>query len=151
MQSAKRVSESRTEQVQILSQATLNGYRRLFGGQLMEWIDIVAAVTARRHAGCNVTTAAIDSLTFRRPAYANDTLVLVGELTYVGTTSMEVSVKTYIEALDGSRLLINEAYLIMVALDENENPTAVPPLILETEDEKRRYNEAKARARARRK
>lgn len=82
----KRVSESRTEQVQILTQGVLNGYGRLFGGKLMEWIDIVAAVTARRHCGRNVTTAAVDNLEFSAPAYANDTIVLVGTLTYTGRT-----------------------------------------------------------------
>ena len=105
----KRVSESRTEQVQILTQREMNGYGRLFGGQQMAWIDIVAAVTARRHCGRNVTTAAVDSLEFAAPAYANDTLVLVGTVTYTGRTSMEVCVKTYIERLNGKRKLVNKA------------------------------------------
>ena len=105
----KRVSESRTEQVQILSQGTLNGYKRLFGGKLMEWIDVVAAVTARRHSGRNVTTAAVDSLEFKEAAYANDTLVIIGYITYTGNTSMEICVKTYVESLDGTRRLINKA------------------------------------------
>lgn len=138
----KRVSESRTEQVQILSQGSLNGYKRLFGGKLMEWIDVVAAVTARRHSGRNVTTAAVDSLEFREAAYANDTLVIIGYITYTGNTSMEICVKTYVESLDGTRRLINKAYVIMVALDENERPTHVPGLILETEEEKREWEQA---------
>ncbi len=146
---AKRVSESRTEQVQILSQGTLNGYKRLFGGKLMEWIDIVAAVTARRHSGKNVTTAVVDSLEFTSAAYANDTLVLIGTVTYVGRTSMEVCVKTYVEALSGERRLINKAYIIMVALDENEQPTQVPGLICETEEEKREWKLGKLRNDAR--
>ena len=141
----KYVRESRTEQVQILSQGTLNGYQRLFGGKLMEWIDVVAAVTARRHCGKNVTTAAVDSLEFTSAAHANDTLVLVGNITYTGRTSMEVCVKTYIEYLNGERKLINKAYLIMVALDENEKPTPVPGLILETEEEKAEWEQAKHR------
>lgn len=145
----KRVSESRTEQVQILSQATLNGYKRLFGGKLMEWIDIVAAVTARRHSGCNVTTAAVDSLEFTSAAYANDTLVLIGTVTYVGTTSMEICVKTYVEELSGQRRLINNAYVIMVALDENERPAPVPGLICETEEERRQWQLGKLRNEAR--
>ena len=90
----KHVSESYTEQVQILSQSTLNGYNRLFGGQLMQWIDVVAAVVARRHSGCNVTTASVDNLRFEGPAYANDTIVLCGHITYTGRTSMEVCVRT---------------------------------------------------------
>ena len=87
----KHVSESYTEQVQILSQSTLNGYNRLFGGQLMQWIDVVAAVVARRHSGCNVTPASVDNLRFEGPAYANDTIVLCGYITYTGRTSMAVS------------------------------------------------------------
>ena len=145
----KRVSESRTEQVQILSQSTLNGYKRLFGGKLMEWIDIVAAVTARRHSGRNVTTAAVDSLEFTSAAYANDTIVLIGNVTYVGTTSMEICVKTYVEALSGERRLINNAYVIMVALDENERPAQVPGLICETEEERREWRMGKLRNEAR--
>ena len=72
----KRVCDSYAEQVQILTQANLNGYSRLFGGQLMEWIDIVAAVVARRHSECNVTTAVVDMLEFKKPAYANDTIII---------------------------------------------------------------------------
>lgn len=142
----KDASESRTEQVQILSPGTLNGYRRLFGGRLMEWIDVVAAVAARRHSNRNVTTAAVDSLDFTAPAYANDTVVLVGEITYTGRTSMEVRVRTYVEALDGTRRLINEAYVILVALDENERPTPVPPLVCRTEAERAEFEAGRARS-----
>ena len=141
--------ESGTEQVQILSQGTLNGYQRLFGGKLMEWIDVVAAVTARRHCGKNVTTAAVDSLEFTDAAHANDTLVLEGYITYTGRTSMEVCVKTYIEYLNGERKLINKAYLIMVALDENEKPAPVPELICETDEEKREFLEGQYRSQLR--
>lgn len=111
----------------------------------MEWIDIVAGVVARRHSHCNVTTAVVDTLTFRAPAYANETVVLCGSVTYVGTTSMEVRVETYVEELSGEKRLINTAYLIMVALDENERPTRVPPLIIETEEERREWEAAKKR------
>lgn len=131
----KRVKDSYSEQVQILTQANLNGYSRLFGGQLMEWIDIVAAVVARRHAECNVTTAVVDMLEFKAPAYANDTLIISGKITYAGKTSMEIKVETFLEDLGGNKKLINTAYLVMVALDENDKPTKVPKLILETEEE----------------
>lgn len=141
----RRSSESYTTQVQILSQANLNGYSRLFGGQLMSWMDVVAAVTARRHSGCNVTTASVSNLSFHAAAYANDTLVLSGELIYVGRTSMEIAVHAYVEKLDGHRDLINEATFVMVALDENERPTEVPGLIIETEEQQRRWDEAAAR------
>ena len=116
----------------------------------MEWIDIVAAVTARRHSCKNVTTAAIDSLEFKRAAHVNDTLVLVGEISYVGRTSMEVTVKSFVEALNGERTLINQAYVIMVALDDDEKPSAVPPIIAETEEEKRSLEAGRIRREKRR-
>lgn len=124
----KTVDFSRAEMVQVLTQGSINGYNRLFGGKLMEWIDVVAAVVARRHSGKNVTTAAIDSLVFKGAAHPNDTVVLKGYITYAGKTSMEVCVKTYVEELSGEKNLINTAYLVMVALDENEKPATVPPL-----------------------
>lgn len=138
----KTVDYSRTEHVQILNQSTLNGYKRLFGGKLMEWIDIVAAVVARRHSGKNVTTAFIDSLSFEAPAYANETVVLKGYITYAGKTSMEICVKTYVESLEAELKLINTAYIVMVALDENDKPASVPPLVLNTEEEKAEWTRA---------
>jgi acyl-CoA hydrolase len=139
---SKRVKDSITEQVHILTQGNLNGYRRLFGGKLMSWIDVVAAVVARRHSEKNVTTAVVDMLEFKAPAYANDTICIVGKITYVGNTSMEVKVDVYVEELSHERRLINTAYMVMVAIDENEKPTKVPGLILETEEEKLEYESA---------
>ena len=133
---AKTVAESRTEQVQILLPEHINGYNRLFGGQLMQWIDVDAAVVARRHSNCNVTTVSIDNLHFKAAAHVNDTIVLFGQITYVGRTSMEVRVQTFVENMDGVRKLINRAYLVMVALDENEQPTPVPGILPETMEEK---------------
>ncbi|MFA5341857.1 MAG: acyl-CoA thioesterase [Clostridia bacterium] len=132
----KYVRDSYTEQAQILTQCTLNGNSRLFGGQMMEWIDITAAIAARRHSGRNVTTVAVDSLEFKGPAYANDTVLLTAKITYVGKTSMEVCVKSYVEELNGDKKLINIAYVVMVALDEFERPADVPGLIIETEEER---------------
>jgi acyl-CoA hydrolase len=132
----KHVADSLTEQVQILMPSHINGAGRLFGGQLMEWIDVVAAVVARRHSGRNITTAAIDNLQFKAGAFINNTLVLIGRMTYVGTTSMEVRVDTYVEDLQGIRKVVNRAYLVMVALDDSGHPIEVPKLILETEAER---------------
>ena len=143
---ARPVSYSRTEQVQILTMGAMNGYNRLFGGKLMEWIDIVAAVVARRHCNKNVTTAAVDNLEFRAAAHANDTVLLSGYITYAGRTSMEVCVRTYVENLDGTRTQINKAILVLVALDENERPTPVPKVIPETGTEKKEYLRAQKRA-----
>ena len=142
----KSVKDSYAEQVQILTQKDINGYNRLFGGRLMEWIDIVASVVARRHSGRNVTTAVVDTLTFRAPAHLNDTVILCGRITYVGRTSMEVCVETYVEHLDSSRTLINTAYVIIIAIDENEKPVEVPRLKLETEEEKAEWALAEKRA-----
>ncbi len=133
---AKRVSDSITEQVQIIMPSHINGSDRLFGGQLVQWVDVVAAVVARRHSGYNVTTVAIDNLQFKAGAFVNNTLVLIGRMTYVGRTSMEVRVDTYVEDLDGIRKVVNRAYLVMVAIDQHGKPTSVPSLIVETESEK---------------
>lgn len=133
---SKHVSDSITEHVEIVLLEYLNGFNRLFGGKLVEWIDIVAAVVARRHSNMNVTTASIDNLQFKGPAYINDTIVLRGCITYIGNTSMEVRVDTFVEKLNSEKMLINRAYLVLVALDENEKPVTVPSLILETDEEK---------------
>ncbi len=146
---AKHVSQSKTTQIQILMPEHINGYNRLFGGKLMEWIDVVAAVAARRHSGCNVTTACIDNLQFKDGAHVNSTIVLEGQLTYVGTTSMEVRVDTYVERLNGDKKHINRAYLIMVALDEDERPCPVPKLICDTDEEREEYCAGELRAKLR--
>ena len=140
----KHIGDSQTSQVQILNQSHLNGYDRLFGGQLMSWMDIVAAVTARRHSGMNVTTVRVEGLEFRLPARANDTLFLNAHVAYVGTTSMYIRVEAYVEKLNGERELTNSAWFVMVALDENERPAPVPGLIVETEEEKAEWEQARA-------
>ena len=96
--------------------------------------------------GKNVTTAVVDTLTFNGPAHPNDTIIICGYVTYVGKTSMEICTKTYVENLDGSRKLINTAYLVMVALDENEKPTPVPGLVIESYEEKIEWEAAQKRA-----
>lgn len=141
----KTVAQSQTQQVQILMPGDINGYGRLFGGQLMEWIDVVAAVVARRHSNANVTTVAVDNLQFKAAAYVNSTVVLDGRMTYVGNTSMEVRVETFVEALDGSRELVNRAYLVLVALDEEEKPIPVPRLVCTTEEEKTEWDAGQRR------
>ena len=147
---AKTVAESRTEQAQIVMSAHINGAKRLFGGRLMEWIDVVAGVVARRHSGANVTTAAVDNLKFLVAARMDNTVVLLGRLTWVGRTSMEVRVDTFVEELTGERTLVNTAYLVMVALDGEGNPVKVPPLALSNEEERREYEAAARRNELRR-
>ncbi|WP_077533989.1 acyl-CoA thioesterase [Massiliimalia massiliensis] len=133
---AKYVADSRTEQTQMVLSEHINGYNRLFGGKLMEWIDVVAGVVARRHSNRNVTTVCIDKLHFKAPAHVNDIVVLNGKITYVGRTSMEVRVDTFVEDLDGYKRPINHAYLVLVAIDEQERPVPVPGLLLTNEQEK---------------
>lgn len=150
MCSPKRIADSLTTDVEILMPSNLNGYKRLFGGQLMQWIDVVAAVAARRHSGCEVTTACIDHLEFLSPAYVNETLLLEARITYVGTTSMEVRVDTFVEALNGEKRRVNRAYIVMVALDpDTHKPTPVPPLLLETEEDRAEWEAGMRRTEAR--
>ena len=146
----KKVSESRTEQQYLIRPSHINHYGRLFGGQLLYWIDELAGIVAIRHSGAIVTTAAIDNLQFRAPAYEGDMIVLQGQVTYVGRTSMEIRVDTFTESLDGKRQMINRAYIDMVAIDGDGKPVEVPGLIPETEEEKQEY-EAAAQRRAQRK
>lgn len=141
----KRVEDSRVETVHIVRPNHLNGANRLFGGILMQWLDEVAAIVAKRHAMTNVITASIDNLRFMQGAYQNEMVVIIGRLTYVGTTSMEVRVDTYVENKAGVRRPINRAYFVMVALDDKDKPIAVPKLILETESERAEWESAKKR------
>lgn len=141
----------KTTSVQIVMPQHCNGYKkpRLFGGQIMAWIDVVGAVAARRYTQRAVTTVCVDNLSFLRPAYLNDTVVQEAMVTWTGRTSLEVRVDSMVERLDGSRELINRAYLVFVALDEDDRPTPVPPFIPETEEEKQLYREAEDRKRFR--
>ena len=142
------VAYSRAEQVHIIMPGDCNQGFRLFGGKLMEWVDIVAAVVARRHSACEVTTASIDRLDFLASAKLNDIVVLQGRLVYVGHTSMLVCVDTFVEDSEChavTRTHVNRAYLTMVALDANRIPVAVPRLTLETEQEKADYTLGKLR------
>ena len=141
----KRVEDSMTEQQYLLMPEYLNYYGRLFGGQLTKWIDELAGIVARRHANALITTAAIDNLQFKAPAYANQLVVLVGRITHVGNSSMEVRVDTYVEDLEGMRRVINRAYIEMVAIDSEGRPIQVPGLIIETEAEKAEWEGAEKR------
>ena len=136
---------------QIVMPQHCNGYAkpRLFGGQIMAWIDVVGAVAARRYTQHAVTTVCIDNLTFLKPAYLNDTVVQEAYVTWTGRTSLEVRVDSLVERLDGSRELINRAYVVFVALDDEDRPTKVPPFIPETEEEKKEYEGAEIRRQVR--
>ena len=139
---AKRVSESTTEQIHCIRYPHLNSLNRLFGGQLLSWIDEVGALAARRHCGRDVITASIDNLHFKSGAYLNDIIILIAKVTYTGKTSLEVRVDTYREDENGQRHPINRAYLVMVAMDDEGKPTEIPQLIPETLSEKMEWENA---------
>ena len=145
MRVTKKVGDSLTEQQYLICPAHINHYGRLFGGQLLKWIDELAGIVAIRHCGCTVTTAAIDNLQFSAPAYSGDMIVLRGWVTCVGTSSMEVRVDTYREALDGRREMINKAYIDMVAIDCKGRPKEVPALAIETEEQQQEWEAAQKR------
>ena len=146
---AKTVDDSRVETIHIVRPNHLNGANRLFGGILMQWIDEVAGIVAKRHSMSNVTTASVDNLTFLHGAYQNDMIVIQGKMTWVGSSSMEVCVDTYVETLSGARHRINNAHFMMVALDQNDVPVRVPRLILQTEDEHLAWSHGEERRRIR--
>jgi acyl-CoA hydrolase len=146
---SKTVSESIVETVHMVRPNHLNGANRLFGGILMQWIDEVAAIVAKRHSNCNVTTASVDNLTFLHGAYQNDMVVIKGKMTWVGTSSMEVCVDTYVENRLGERHRINNAHFMIIALGDDNKPVRVPRLILQTEDEKLAWEHGEERQRIR--
>lgn len=147
----KCVDDSKTEQFRLLKYEDINGANRLFGGKLMAWIDEVAGVTARRHCETQVTTACIDNLQFKEPAFLGNMVVIIGRITYIGRSSMEVRVDSYVEDAQGFRRPINRAYVTMVALDENEHPREVEfGLELRTETEKIEWESGRKRAELRR-
>ncbi|MDR1565536.1 MAG: acyl-CoA thioesterase [Oscillospiraceae bacterium] len=134
-----------TSQVHIVMPPHVNGVNRLFGGQLMAWIDVVAAVEARRHTHKQVVTVAIDSLRFVRPAFLDETVRLDACVTWTGRTSLEIRVDSYAEQLSGTQALINRAYMVFVALDENGAPGTFEPFVPQTPEEKLEWQQAELR------
>lgn len=129
----KRAEDSRTVQTQIVLYSHANGTGRLFGGQLMSWMDVTGAVAARRHAGNEVLTASVDSMSFLTPANTNDTIIVDARLVRVGTTSMHVEVTAWVERLNEECKKICTSTFVYVALDGLGRPTPVPYL-MEDED-----------------
>lgn len=141
----KKIADSMTEHIYQVRPEHLNAAGRLFGGKLMEWIDEIAGLVGMRHSGGNITTASVDNLRFIRGAFQHDLVVLAARVTYVGNTSMEVRVDTYVEDFAGTRRPINRAYLTLVAVDDKGVPRQVPSIILETESEKAEWKAAEKR------
>ena len=126
------------------SQANYRG--DVHGGWIMKLVDEAGALSAMRHAKCRVVTITIDQMAFHKPIRIGDLVILNAEVTYVGHSSMETRVQVIAEnPISGEQTYTNTAYLVYVALDEQDHPTAVPGLIVETEAEKRRMSEGKKR------
>ncbi len=128
-----------------------NPLNALLGGRLMHWIDLAGAMAAHRHSRAYVVTAAIDHMDFLVPVRVGDFVVLRSSVNRVFHTSMEVGVKVWVENYRAeARHHVSSAYLTFVAIDAGGNKITVPPVIPETEDEKRRYDGAARRREIRR-
>jgi acyl-CoA hydrolase len=138
-----------TSQIQIIMPSHVNGMNRLFGGQLVAWIDVAAAVEARRHTKRQVITVAVDNLTFLGPAFLDETVRLDAEVTWTGNTSLEVKVDSFVESLAGGERMINRAYMVFVALDGAGRPASFPPFAPRTEGEKEEWFRAEERRKQR--
>jgi acyl-CoA hydrolase len=144
--SAKTVSYSKAEQIQFVMPQHSNRSGRLFGGQLMAWIDVIAAVAAFRHCEGECTTASVDYISFDKPIYVKDLVVLSSRITCVGNSSMEIRVDVDVERLGLLREQTNRAYLTYVAIDKDGRPRRVPRLTLETPEEIAEYEAGLKRA-----
>ena len=127
-----------------------NPYGTAFGGVIIAWIDMVASMAAQRHCGKEVVTASVDSLSFKEPISVGDHVVLKASVNYVGHTSMEVGVRVIREdPYSTKQIIATTAHLTFVALGKDKHPCSVTPILPETADEKRRYENAKLRVQAR--
>ena len=143
---AKPVRLSRISIAQLMQPEHANNLGNVHGGWIMKLVDEAGALACMRHAQKRVVTVAIDSMVFRQPIKIGDLVVLNAEVTYTGNTSLEAEVVVQAEnPITGERTHTNTAYLVYVALDENGKPTQIPPVRAETEDEERRFREAKVR------
>jgi acyl-CoA hydrolase len=139
----KPVRESVSEYSELALPNDANGLGNVLGGKVMHLVDLAAAMAAIRHARRPCVTAAVDSMQFLHPVKIGQLIVLRSSVNRVFRSSMEVGVYVETETLlTGKKLHTCSAYLTFVALDESGKATAVPPVIPETEEEKRRYREA---------
>lgn len=129
--SIKSQNESYTVMTEIVIQSYVNGTGRLFGGQLMSWMDICGAIAAKRHANYDVVTARVEKMDFLRPARPNDIVIVKSKVVSVGNTSMKVDVQAEVEFYkDGEKntLEICEAIFTYVAINKEEQKQVVPKL-----------------------
>ena len=142
----KNISDSRVTLAQLMQPVHANNHGNVHGGEIMRLVDEAGALACMRHAGRRVVTVAVDQMTFRQPIRIGDLVNLTAEVSYVGHTSVEAEVIVTAEnPITGECTYTNVAYLVYVALDQNGHPVAVPELIAETEDQRDRMEEGKAR------
>lgn len=142
----KRPSDSATEMVQVVLPNDANPLGFILGGTVMHLIDIAGAIACHRHTRSLLVTAAVDGLQFLHSIKVGDLIILKSRVTCAFSTSLEVEVEVFSEeTLTGRRRLTSRAYLTFVAIDRDGHRIAVPPVVLETEDEKRKAAEAHAR------
>ena len=140
---ARTVAESQSERSEIIFPADANALGNLFGGRLMQYIDLVGAMAASRHARAITVTASMDHLDFVAPVKVGDLLILKASVNRAFKTSMEIGVKAMVEDVRKNRLRhVSSAYLTYVAMDMSGQKIAVPPVITETEHQRRRYEDA---------
>jgi len=134
------------ELVELVLPNDANTMGNVLGGRVLHWIDLAAAIVAHRHCRTEAVTASMDEVSFLAPIRVGQIALVGARMTYVGRTSMEIRVDVQSEDLmSGERRQTSTAYLTFVAVDEKGRPAVVPPLLLETEDEKREANAAEAR------
>lgn len=137
---AKPVSQSVVTMTELVLPSHTNALQSIFGGVIVSWMDIAAAICAQRHSSRPVVTASIDALNFFAPAYVGWVVNLKASVNYVARTSMEIGVRADAEnPIEGTTFHVASAYLTFVALDDFGKPMIVRPLILETELDKRRH------------
>jgi uncharacterized protein (TIGR00369 family) len=145
-QDAKTVSGSKTVMSRTMLPSDANPYGNVHGGEVMKLIDAVAGAAATRHARARVVTARIDQLSFLAPVYVGHLVTAKASVNHVGRTSMEVGVRVEAEdMLTGNVVHVASAYLVFVATDERGRPVSLPPLLAETDDERRRMKAAETR------
>lgn len=140
------VRESQSMLAELALPGDANNWGFLLGGKVMHLVDICGALAAMKHARCPVVTASADSINFLHPVHMNQLITLKSSVNRVFTTSLEVGVKVLVEdVMSGEVRHTTSAYLTFVAVDEHGRPVPVAPVIPESEEEKRRYEEAGSR------
>lgn len=149
MEMEKRPSDSKIITSQVVWPHVANIAGNMHGGEIMKIMDSTAYASSRRYANSNTVTARVDELQFHLPVYIGDLITCTAEVVYVGRSSMQVKVIVEVESLECKdacyRNKALSAYFTMVALDENNKPVQVPNLKLETEEERKNFEEGKAR------